>query len=933
MDSFKRSLLYCFFAGLLMITAVACQANDTETDTATDTETSEAETSPVDEETSATDSSQDESGEQTIVTFAVNGWERGLYEDQVELFEEANPDIKIEMISVDELLDTEGSGIVVVSDQQDESLISLVQGADVISWYLQPGFVQDGLLLDLNPLIDGDDDFEAEDYYPGTLERYQWDGGTWGIPLNASYTVIFYDKDLFDKAGVTYPEVGWSWDDFLATAEAVTMRDGDEVTQWGFYSQFMDPLELVQAKIGPIFDLESDPPTARLEDPEVIAAVQWFVDLHTEYEVAPYAPEPQSEEDYLAYEEIFMAMEDGKVAMWPDSLESYTWRSEDRNLGVVAFPVSDDNPNSTPTQNYGGSILAMSAGTTHPEAAWAWVKHLTEQNSNEFAFFGGDGPTSLPARQSVAEASGVWDEMDEALVPAAQFAVEHGFVSSYPPAAGEKLYGLLSTIIDEEKETGEALAEAQEEFDSGIEEILGDREDVEDIPEFTVAEPPSSQIEEGDIVVRFVATDGDTSLYRRAAEDFHELHPDIVIKVEEPNFYNEEFSVKALIGEADVFQWWNPLTADEDLALVLPLQPFLSADADLSEEAFFPAALDQFRSQGQVVGLPAQVQVPFLNYNKRVFDAAGVDYPTAGWTLDDFLETAVALTNDESDDEKVYGYMADLFELGEVLVFLSLQDATLIDKSVDPPMANFTDPDTISALRWYTNLTTEYEVKPYFDMDSQSFESSSNPYEMRLALMENDRVAIWKGDPYEGIYYDENGEQVEEEGREHIGVVPYPVGPSGTTTFESSSGYYIAADTDVRQAAWEWVKYLSAQESLVQYGLPARIDVAESDDFMQRVGTEKATVMIDAVQNSTHGSLSNELFGSSNWISPAIGIGIENAYQEILSGEVTVEEAMQIAQDKANTYQQCIIENDLLESNDYEEYENCLEEADLSWGY
>ena len=464
-----------------------------------------------------------------------------------------------------------------------------------------------------------------------------------------------------------------------------------------------------------------------------------------------------------------------------------------------------------------------------------------------------------------------------------------------------------------------------------MEELVSERGEATPIPKFTVAEPPSSQIEEGDIVVRFVVAGGDPSVFREVARQFNESHPDIVVKVEEPNFFTEEPTLQTMIGDADVFQWWGVVSSQEDLEMVLPLQPLLDADPDLSEEDFFPAALDRFRSQGQIMGLPAEIQIAFLSYNKRLFDAAGLDYPQPGWTMDEFLATAVTMTEGEDEDKKIYGYVPDLYEMGDMMTFVTRQDATFIDESVDPPTLNFTDPATIAAIRWYTNLTTEYEVKPVFDMTA--FGPNSNPYEDRQAMIDNDRAAIWKGDQYGiTVVYDETGQVVsEDEDTSHIGYVPYPVGSDGSAGFESVNGYYIAAQTDVRQAAWEWLKFLTAQESLAQFGLPARISAAKSEEFAQLVGAEKVEVMIASVQNSTAASGVDLYMQGSDWLGPALGIGLQGAYNAIIAEEATVEEALLAAQEKADNYRQCIIQNDLVDSNDYQEYEACMEEADLSW--
>ncbi|VAW29909.1 hypothetical protein MNBD_CHLOROFLEXI01-1320, partial [hydrothermal vent metagenome] len=197
MNSMKRTLLTLLLT-LLLTTAVSCKANDPDT---TDNNANDTDTTVNEADTG---NNNDENGdkEQTTITFAVNGWERGLYENRVEVFEEAHPDIKVELVSVDELMgnQNQGNAVVVELGGSDDSLLKLVQGADIISWYIQPGFVGDGLLLDLAPLMEGDNNFDAADYYPSVLEQYQWDGGTWAVPTNASYMLIFYDKDLFDAA-------------------------------------------------------------------------------------------------------------------------------------------------------------------------------------------------------------------------------------------------------------------------------------------------------------------------------------------------------------------------------------------------------------------------------------------------------------------------------------------------------------------------------------------------------------------------------------------------------------------------------------------------------------------------------------------------------------------------------------------------------------
>ena len=109
--------------------------------------------------------------------------------------------------------------------------------------------------------------------------------------MQTGYQLIFFNKDAFDAAGLDYPEAGWTWDDALAMAQELTIRDGDEVTQWGFVEPNSNPAGFVELYAGRFYDGSSDPPTFDLEDPAVAEAVAWYTDLVTEYEAAPYYPQ------------------------------------------------------------------------------------------------------------------------------------------------------------------------------------------------------------------------------------------------------------------------------------------------------------------------------------------------------------------------------------------------------------------------------------------------------------------------------------------------------------------------------------------------------------------------------------------------------------------------------------------------------------------
>ena len=92
-----------------------------------------------------------------------------------------------------------------------------------------------GVLLNLQPYIDKNPAM-LKDVYPQTLEAYKTPDGYYGLPRDFQTIVLFYNKDMFDKAGVAYPTADWTWNDLRAAAKQLTKdTNGDGKTdQYGF---------------------------------------------------------------------------------------------------------------------------------------------------------------------------------------------------------------------------------------------------------------------------------------------------------------------------------------------------------------------------------------------------------------------------------------------------------------------------------------------------------------------------------------------------------------------------------------------------------------------------------------------------------------------------------------------------------------------------
>ena len=161
-------------------------------------------------------------------------------------------------------------------------------------------FAVKGVLESLQPYLDSSDVFRADEFYAQAMEAFQVDGEQICMPQNISSLVVYYNKDLFDEAGLSYPDEGWTWADFLRMAKALTVDvDGDGVTDR--YGVGMDPevirlAPFIWSSGAELVDDETDPTRFAVDTPTAIQAMQDFFDLHSVHGVAPGDEQLESED-------------------------------------------------------------------------------------------------------------------------------------------------------------------------------------------------------------------------------------------------------------------------------------------------------------------------------------------------------------------------------------------------------------------------------------------------------------------------------------------------------------------------------------------------------------------------------------------------------------------------------------------------------------
>src|SRR5258706_824838 len=299
------------------------------------------------------------------------------------------------------------------SQYWDGLTTSLVSGTapDVFTNHIAhyPELLNKAQLLDIQPFVDaGKVDTKIYLVDPNLLVR---DGKRYGLPQDWDTIGIFYNKDAFQKAGITDDEIAnWTWNPkdggtFQKTVAKLTLDangkngldsslDKSNVAQWGFEGGPGDASSGAQpdwsgfaASTG--FNLTDKPWTTayHYDDQRVIDTVQWWADLHLVKGFAPGSDQMSSGVDSL-----FLA---GKAVMFPMGswdIGSVTSQATFK-VGFAELPKGTAGRRSP----INGLSPAIYAGTKHPKEAWAWVKFIA---SPDCANIVGDHGVVFPAIQS-----------------------------------------------------------------------------------------------------------------------------------------------------------------------------------------------------------------------------------------------------------------------------------------------------------------------------------------------------------------------------------------------------------------------------------------------------------------------------------------------------------------------------------------------------
>ena len=294
-------------------------------------------------------------------------------EEMKKVFEQQNPDIKIniEVVGFGEyftLLQTRIAGGT-APDSYELNYENFVT------------YAKKGVLLDLEPLF-VKNKFDTSVLDNNALNAFSVEGKQYGLPAMFSDVVLFYNKDLFDKAGASYPTADWTWHDEQKAAEKIRALGNNifgichPVHFWEFY-------KVVQQNGGSIFN--EDKTKFMVNSPQNVETLQFMVDRVLKSNVMPTEAQVSGMGDW----ELFKAEKVGMIV-----------------TGIWAFPefiktcdfewdIAIEPGNTKKATHFFSNGLVINKDSKKVEQAFKWISFMSA--SKEAAKIRVDSGWELPA--------------------------------------------------------------------------------------------------------------------------------------------------------------------------------------------------------------------------------------------------------------------------------------------------------------------------------------------------------------------------------------------------------------------------------------------------------------------------------------------------------------------------------------------------------
>ncbi|MCM3443660.1 ABC transporter substrate-binding protein [Metabacillus halosaccharovorans] len=348
----KLSVLFMIF--LLLLTTVACSGG--------------------------TSGEKDSEGK-TTVSFSYWGGDSDteMMEEIRAEFEKVHPEINVKLVL---LPDGEDYA------QKQTVMMSAGTPYDVIQFAEESlAYASRGVLEDLTPYIEKDQ-VDLSKYYDVAIDAYTHDDKVYGLPLRVGSMVMFYNKSLFDKHGLEYPNENWTWEDVTKAAEKITDTENGVFgvnKLGGWWAGLAQGLHSFGGSV-----LSEDKTEFNLDSPESVEALETMQTLTWDKNVAPSSTQIPEGVNLWTSGKLGM-MVDGLwwIAGSQNDVKDFEW-----DITTAPAGIQDASPTFS-------NAYHMAKASKNKEAAWEVIKFWTGEEAQKIlAGKHGDVPTMKEVAES-----------------------------------------------------------------------------------------------------------------------------------------------------------------------------------------------------------------------------------------------------------------------------------------------------------------------------------------------------------------------------------------------------------------------------------------------------------------------------------------------------------------------------------------------------
>lgn len=319
-------------------------------------------------------------GKRVTITYGL--WDdsfRPGYEKALAKFHETNPNVDVKFV------------VTPFNDYDTKLQASVASKTAPDVFWLQDSFklyATNGALTNLNDKI-ASSKVDLSGFPQQSLDAYKVDGKQYGLPWTTITVGLWYNKSLFDAAGVAYPDSKWTWDDLSNAAKKLTNKPK------GIYGMAA-PVSGQEGYYNTIYQaggsvINSDGTKSEFGSPSTLEGLKYwtsFISDGTSPTVAQMTDTSPSQ--------LFGS---GKLAMfYGGSWNAGTLAKSPvaKDIDVAPLPQGRSN-----TVAFTSAVNAIAASSKHQEAAWKWMQFLASADAQNIqAASGVVAPASTKAREA-----------------------------------------------------------------------------------------------------------------------------------------------------------------------------------------------------------------------------------------------------------------------------------------------------------------------------------------------------------------------------------------------------------------------------------------------------------------------------------------------------------------------------------------------------